>query len=82
MVTRTLDEYREGEHLSFSVILRSEDGRIGRVGPRGLDWKWHNAERLVYWIDPEGWNRGYATEVPDPSAVPKATSSKEARVYG
>jgi RimJ/RimL family protein N-acetyltransferase len=62
MVARTRREYRRGEHLSLSVILR-EDGRcIGRVGLRGLDWKWRKVESLSYWIDPKYWHRRFATE--------------------
>jgi [ribosomal protein S5]-alanine N-acetyltransferase len=62
MVSRTLREYRAGENLSLSVILRSESMCIGRVGLRGLDWKWRKVESLSYWIDPRYWNHGYATE--------------------
>ncbi len=52
MVTRTLREYHQGEHLSLSVILRGDGGCIGRVGLRGLDWTWRKVESLSYWIDP------------------------------
>jgi [ribosomal protein S5]-alanine N-acetyltransferase len=62
MVTRTLREYRAGEHLSLSVVLRRERALIGRVGLRGLDWKWRKVESLSYWIDPRYWNQGFATE--------------------
>ena len=62
MVARTLREYRAGEHLSLSVILREHGSCIGRVGLRGLDGTWRKVESLSYWIDPEHWNRGYATE--------------------
>jgi [ribosomal protein S5]-alanine N-acetyltransferase len=62
MVSRTLREYRAGEHLSLSVVLRSDRVCIGRVGLRGLDWKWRKVESLSYWIDPQYWNHGYATE--------------------
>lgn len=62
MVARTLREYRAGEHLSLSVILREGRRCIGRVGLRGLDWNWRKVESLSYWIDPTYWGRGYATE--------------------
>jgi [ribosomal protein S5]-alanine N-acetyltransferase len=62
MVDRTRREYRAGEHLSLSVVLREERRCIGRVGLRGLDWKWRKVESLSYWIDPRYWDRGYATE--------------------
>ncbi|MFZ1024058.1 MAG: GNAT family protein [Thermoplasmata archaeon] len=62
MVTRTVREYRSGEHLSLSVRLREDDSSIGRVGLRGLDWIWRKVESLSYWIDPKYWNRGFATE--------------------
>ena len=62
MVSRTRGEYRRGEHLSLSVVLRDPSICIGRVGLRGLDWTWHKVESLSYWIDPKYWNRGYATE--------------------
>lgn len=62
MVRRTLREYRAGEHLSLTVALRTDNSCIGRVGLRGLDWKWRKAESLSYWIDPAYWNQGYATE--------------------
>ncbi len=62
MVSRTLREYRRGEHLSLSVVLRDSSVCIGRVGLRGLDWTYRKVESLSYWIDPQYWNRGYATE--------------------
>lgn len=62
MVTRTIREYRKGEHLSLSVVLKTNGVCIGRVGLRGLDWKWKKVESLSYWIDPAYWNRGNATE--------------------
>jgi 8-oxo-dGTP diphosphatase len=62
MVARTRREYRAGEHLSLSVVLRENGSCIGRVGLRGLDWKWRKVESLAYWIDPAWWNRGFATE--------------------
>jgi RimJ/RimL family protein N-acetyltransferase len=62
MVRRTSREFRRGEHLSLSVVLRAEGACIGRVGLRGLDWRWRKVESLAYWIDPRYWDRGYATE--------------------
>jgi RimJ/RimL family protein N-acetyltransferase len=62
MVARTVAEYRRGEHLSLSVLHRARGRCIGRVGLRGLDWRWRKVESLAYWIDPGSWNRGYATE--------------------
>lgn len=62
MVVRTLAEYRAGQHVSLSVIERAGGTCIGRVGLRGLDWKWRKVESLSYWIDPAHWNRGFATE--------------------
>jgi RimJ/RimL family protein N-acetyltransferase len=62
MVARTLREYRTAQHLSLSVVLRDGKACIGRVGLRGLDWKWRKVDSLSYWIDPRFWNRGYATE--------------------
>lgn len=62
MVARTRAEFRRSEHLSLSVILRSSEECIGRVGLRGLDWNWRKVESLAYWIDPRWWNRGFATE--------------------
>jgi [ribosomal protein S5]-alanine N-acetyltransferase len=62
MVRRTLREFREDEHLSLSVVLRSTGACVGRVGLRGLDWQWKKVESLSYWIDPRYWNRGLATE--------------------
>ncbi len=62
MVRRTLREFRDGEHLSLSVIDRASHVCIGRVGLRGLDWKWRKVESLSYWIDPGWWHRGIATE--------------------
>ncbi len=62
MVARTLREYVRGEHLSLSVVHRESGRTIGRVGLRGLDWRWQKAESLSYWIDPDHWNQGYATE--------------------
>ena len=62
MISRTRREYRRGEHLSLSVLLRDPPVCIGRVGLRGLDWTWQKVESLSYWIDPRYWNQGYATE--------------------
>lgn len=62
MVSRTLREYRAGEHLSLSVILREGPRCIGRVGLRDLDWTYHKVGSLSYWIDPRAWGQGYATE--------------------
>ncbi len=62
LVSRTWREYRRGEHLSLSVVLRDPPVCIGRVGLRGLDWTYRKVESLSYWIDPTYWNRGYATE--------------------
>ena len=62
MVTRTREEYRKAAHLSLSVVERTGDRCVGRVGLRGLDWHWRKVESLSYWIDPTRWNRGYATE--------------------
>jgi 8-oxo-dGTP diphosphatase len=62
MVARTLREYRRGEHLSLSVILREGRRCVGRVGLRGLDWTHRKVESLSYWVDPAYWNRGVATE--------------------
>ncbi len=62
MVARTRAEFRRDEHLSVSVILRESGRCIGRVGLRGLVWRYQKAESLSYWIDPRHWNRGYATE--------------------
>jgi [ribosomal protein S5]-alanine N-acetyltransferase len=62
MVSRTRREYREGTDLSLSAVLRIDGRCIGRVGLRGLDWKYGCVESLSYWIDPRFWNLGYATE--------------------
>ncbi len=62
MVRRTAREYRAGEHLSLSVVVREGDRCVGRVGLRGLDWNWRKVESLSYWVDPGSWNRGLATE--------------------
>lgn len=62
MVQRTRREYRAGEHLSLSVIHRDEGRCIGRVGLRGLDWRWRKVDSLSYWIDPRYWDQGLATE--------------------
>jgi [ribosomal protein S5]-alanine N-acetyltransferase len=62
MVRRTLAEYHRDEHLSLSVILNATDSCIGRVGLRGLDWKWRKVESLAYWLDPACWNQGLTTE--------------------
>jgi len=62
MVARTRAEYRRGEHLSLSVVLRDGGRCIGRVGLRGLDWPWRKVESLSYWIEPAYWDRGYAVE--------------------
>ncbi len=62
MVRRTLREYRAGEHLSLSVVLRESGKCIGRVGLRGVIWNYHKVESLSFWIDPHQWNKGYATE--------------------
>lgn len=62
MVRRTVREFRNGEHLSLSVIDRPSGTCVGRVGLRGLDWKWRKVESLAYWIDPRWWHRGLATE--------------------
>lgn len=62
MIARTRREYRRAEHLSVSVIRRDSGTCIGRVGLRGLDWTWRKVESLSYWIDPDWWNRGIATE--------------------
>ena len=62
MVARTRAEYRAGQHLSLSVIERDSGACVGRVGLRGLDWKYRKVESLSYWIDPPHWNHGYATE--------------------
>ncbi len=62
LVARTLREFRNGDHLSLSVVLREEDRCIGRVGLRGLDWIYRKVESLSYWVDPGYWNQGLATE--------------------
>ena len=62
MVTRTRAEFRRSEHLSLSVLLQGSEECVGRVGLRGLDWKWRKVESLAYWVDPRWWNRGLATE--------------------
>ena len=62
MVTRTRREFNSAEHLSLSVVDRASGLCVGRVGLRGLDWKWRKVESLAYWIDPRWWNRGLATE--------------------
>jgi ribosomal-protein-alanine N-acetyltransferase len=63
MVARTRREYRSGEHLSVSVVLREGGPEcIGRAGLRGINWTHRKVENLSYWIDPAHWNRGYATE--------------------
>ena len=61
-ISRTRREYRRGEHLSLSVLLRDSPVCIGRVGLRGLDRTRQKVESLSYWIDPRFWNLGYATE--------------------
>ena len=48
LVRRTLEEYVRGEHLSLSVLERESGRCIGRVGLRGLDWKWRKVESLSY----------------------------------
>ena len=62
MVRRTRREFRADAHLSLSVILSSTSACIGRVGLRGLDWKWKKVESLSYWLDPRYWNQGLTTE--------------------
>ncbi len=62
MVRRTRREFRADAHLSLSVILNSTSACIGRVGLRGLDWKWKKVESLSYWLDPRYWNQGLTTE--------------------
>ncbi len=62
LVARTRREFRNGAHLSLSVILRSDDRCIGRVGLRELDWRYRKVGSLSYWIAPSEWGRGYATE--------------------
>jgi [ribosomal protein S5]-alanine N-acetyltransferase len=62
MVSRTRSEYRRSEHLSLTVVHRESGRCIGRVGLRGLIWTYQKVESLAYWIDPQYWNQGYATE--------------------
>lgn len=62
MVRRTRREFRADAHLSLSVVLNSTSGCIGRVGLRGLDWKWKKVESLSYWLDPRCWNQGLTSE--------------------
>ena len=62
MVRRTRREFAADTHLSLSVILTSTGTCIGRVGLRGLDWKWRKVESLAYWLDPRYWDQGLATE--------------------
>ena len=62
MVHRTRREFRADAHLSLSVILNSSSACIGRVGLRGLDWKWKKVESLSYWLDPRYWDQGLTTE--------------------
>ncbi|MDE1822193.1 MAG: GNAT family N-acetyltransferase [Euryarchaeota archaeon] len=62
IVSRTLKEYRRGEHLSLSVVLPDPTTCIGRVGLRDLDWTHRKVQSLSFWIDPKHWGRGYATE--------------------
>jgi RimJ/RimL family protein N-acetyltransferase len=62
MVRRTLAEYREGTHLSLSVIHRESGECIGRLGLREFDWTYRKVGSLSYWIDPGHWDQGYATE--------------------
>ncbi len=62
MIARTRREFSRGEHLSLSVIHRDSAVCVGRVGLRGLDWKWRKVESLSYWIDPDWWSQGIATE--------------------
>ncbi len=62
MVRRTRREFREDAHLSLSVVLTSTGSCIGRVGLRGLDWRWKKVESLAYWLDPRYWNQGLTTE--------------------
>ena len=63
LVRRTRREFRADAHLSLSAVLNSTSACIGRVGLRGLDWKWMKVESLSYWLDPRYWNQGLATEV-------------------
>lgn len=62
MVQRTRREFVAGTDLSLSVVLRSTGSCIGRVGLRGLDWKWKKVESLAYWLDPGYWNQGLTEE--------------------
>jgi len=62
MVRRTREEFLKATDLSLSTIQRSDGHCVGRVGLRGLDWKWRTVESLSYWVDSRFWNRGYATE--------------------
>jgi [ribosomal protein S5]-alanine N-acetyltransferase len=62
MLRRTLREYRADEHLSLSVVLGPTGACIGRVGLRGIDWKWRKVESLSYWLDPSCWSLGLTTE--------------------
>lgn len=62
MVRRTRREFAADAHFSLSVVLTSSGPCIGRVGLRGLDWKWKKVESLAYWLDPHYWNHGLTTE--------------------
>lgn len=62
MVRRTRREFRADAHLSLSVILNSTSACIGRVGLRGLDWKWKKVESLSFWLDPRYWDQGLTSE--------------------
>lgn len=62
MVRRTRREFAAGTDLSMSVVLTATGSCIGRVGLRGIDWKWRKVESLAYWLDPRYWNRGLTTE--------------------
>jgi [ribosomal protein S5]-alanine N-acetyltransferase len=62
MVRRTVREYRAATDLSLSVVERTSDRCLGRVGLRELDWTYRKVGSLSYWIDPTAWHQGYATE--------------------
>ncbi|MGF1484020.1 MAG: GNAT family N-acetyltransferase [Opitutales bacterium] len=59
-ISGLLEDYRENPLASLAITLRATAELIGSIGT-SLDLEHRRAE-LGYWIAPDHWNRGYATE--------------------
>jgi RimJ/RimL family protein N-acetyltransferase len=63
VLRRTIEHWERWGFGAWTVLARDDDRIVGRVGLEYTSVLGHPEVEVAWFIDPDAWNRGYATEM-------------------